>query len=310
MGSRRTARAGGPGRRPRAPRKGPRLKKALGQHHLTGPELCRPVLDYLGDPAGSGRVLEIGPGGGVLTTALLEGGWSVAALELDPEWAFELRRRMAARSPGGQLQIAVGDALAVAWEGLGREWRVAGNLPYSVATAIVERLLDRAPAGTRCAFLVQKEVADRMLADPGSRVYGSLSALVALRARGRRLARVRPGSFRPPPKVESAFVGLELTDLPLDTGAWIELKQTVRAAFAQRRKRLSNTLASSFGAERAGAALARCGIDGGRRAETLTPAELLALHRALSPDVSGGPAGRQLSDGPSADPAGADRRHR
>lgn len=262
------------------------------------------MLDFLGDPGAAGRVLEIGPGGGVLTAALLDGGWSVAALELDREWAFELRRRMAGDLAGARLRIAVGDALAVAWEGLGPDWRVAGNLPYAIVTALLEQLLDRAPAGMRCAFLVQKEVADRILAPSGSRVYGSLSALVALRARGRRLARVRPGSFRPPPKVESAFVGLELIAAPVDPEGWLQLKRTLRAAFSQRRKRLSNSLAASFGAERTHAALERCRIDGGRRAETLEPAELLALHRALAlgakgaqDPVAGGSSGRPRRPG-------------
>jgi 16S rRNA (adenine1518-N6/adenine1519-N6)-dimethyltransferase len=285
MARRRVAESG----RGRGPTGAPRLKKALGQHHLARPELCRPAIEYLGQARADGdrpQVLEIGPGGGVLTRALLEAGWRVLAVELDREWAFELRRRFApgtrgAAGLGGALQVVIGDALELSFSRLEQPWAVAGNLPYAVSTAIVERVLDQAPTGTRCAFLVQREVADRLLAVPGSRVYGSLSVLVSLRSRGRRLARVRPGSFRPPPKVESAFVGLEILGSELGEESWRALKKTVRNAFASRRKTLANVLAAAYGAERGRRALVRCGIDPGLRAEALAPEQLVALHHAL-----------------------------
>ncbi|HVS63305.1 MAG TPA: 16S rRNA (adenine(1518)-N(6)/adenine(1519)-N(6))-dimethyltransferase RsmA [Thermoanaerobaculia bacterium] len=272
--------------RAREPR--PRLRKALGQHHLTSPELCRPAVEYLGlgrDEGWRGRILEIGPGGGVLTGALLDAGWEVLAVELDLAWVVELRRRLGARArtlAGSRLRVVAGDALDLRFRGLGEDWAVAGNLPYAISTAVVERVLDDAPAGTRCAFLVQKEVADRLLATPGSRTYGSLSVLVSLRTRGRRLARVRPGSFHPPPKVESAFIGLEVQDSQLEREVWMGLKQTVRAAFAQRRKTLANGLTAAFGAQRARAALESCGIEASLRAEALRPADFLGLHRSLT----------------------------
>lgn len=277
MASRRSAL---PAREPR-----PRLRKALGQHHLTSPELCRPAVEFLGarrSPGGSRRVLEIGPGGGVLTRALLAEEWRVLAVELDRAWAFELQRRIAGPATGrDRLQVVIADALALSFAGLLPGSAIAGNLPYGISTAIVERVLDDAPDGTRCAFLVQREVADRLLAAPGSRTYGSLSVLVALRARGRLLARVRPGSFNPPPKVESAFVGLEIERPEVEAESWTDLKRTVRAAFAQRRKTIANALAATFGSLRARRALERCGIDGRLRAEALRPEAFVALHRVL-----------------------------
>ena len=136
-------------------------------------------------------------------------GW-----ELDPAWAAELRRRF----PDPRLAVVVGDALEIAWDRLPAPTRVAGNLPYNVATAIVQHLLPHHARIPRAAFLVQKEVADRLVAAPGTEAYGSLSVIVAAQARPRLLGRVKPGSFRPPPKVESAFVGLELQPPPLPAG--------------------------------------------------------------------------------------------
>ena len=250
----------------------PPLRKALGQHHLVDGALCRPLIQFLA-PEGQ-RVLEIGPGGGVLTAELLAAGARVLGWELDPAWAAVLRHRFPA--PG--LSLVVGDALRIAWERLPLPTLVTGNLPYNVATAIIEDLLPHHARVPRAAFLVQKEVADRIVASPGTDAYGSFSVIVAAWARPRLLGRVRPGSFRPPPKVESAFVGLELTAPPLPEAEMPEFVTFVRRAFSQRRKTLRNSLAAGWGRERTEAVLAAAGIPERARAEELGLGELVGVY--------------------------------
>jgi 16S rRNA (adenine1518-N6/adenine1519-N6)-dimethyltransferase len=232
-------------------------------------------VEYL-EPQGR-LVLEIGPGGGVLTRALLGSGARVLAVELDRAWACHLRRAL----PEPSLRVVAGDALALAWERLPAGVRVAGNLPYAVGTAIVSSLLRAARGVDRAAFLVQREVADRLVAGPGSKAYGALSVLVAARAEARLLGRLGPGAFRPPPKVESAFVGLALRPPTLAEEEMPELERLVHAAFAHRRKTLRNGLGRRLGNDAAEGLLARAGIPSGARAEEVDLAGFLRLHRAL-----------------------------
>jgi 16S rRNA (adenine1518-N6/adenine1519-N6)-dimethyltransferase len=250
----------------------PRLKKALGQHHLVAGVLCRPLIDFL-TPAGA-RVVEVGPGGGVLTAELLGAGARVWAWEVDLAWAAELRRRLAGRLLG----VVVGDALDLPWGRLPAGTLAAGNLPYNVATAILTSLLPHHERVARAAFLVQREVAERLLARPGEPSYGWLSVLVASYARGVALGRVARGSFQPPPKVEGAYVGLALRPPPLPEEVMPAFLATVRLAFAQRRKTLRNALAAGWGRERAAAVLKALALPADARAERLGLAELLALH--------------------------------
>ncbi len=254
----------------------PRLKKGLGQHHLVDGALCRPLVDFL-EPQGR-RVLEVGPGGGVLTSRLLEAGAEVTGLELDPDWAFALRRRL----PDARLRLVVGDALDFPWSRLPAPTSVAGNLPYNVATAILERLLPCHTRIPKAAVLVQKEVAERLVARAGEEAYGQLSVLVAAYAKAQLLGRVRPGSFRPPPKVESAFVGFSLRPPPLPEGEMPAFLALVRLAFAQRRKTLRNALGAGWGKERAAEILAACGIAERTRAEELGIEDFLRLYGVWS----------------------------
>jgi 16S rRNA (adenine1518-N6/adenine1519-N6)-dimethyltransferase len=251
------------------------LKKALGQHHLVDGALCQPIVRFL-DPGGK-RVLEIGPGGGVLTAELLAAGARVLGWELDLEWAAELRRRL----PSPSLSVVVADALEIEWGRLPAPTLAAGNLPYNVATAILERMLPHHERVPRAAFLVQKEVADRLVARPGDEAYGSLSLLVAAYANARLLGRVRRGSFRPPPKVEGGFIGLELHPPPLPPDEMPELIALIRLAFNQRRKTLRNALAAGWGKERTEAALAAVGLPDKVRGEELGLAEFLEIQRTL-----------------------------
>jgi 16S rRNA (adenine1518-N6/adenine1519-N6)-dimethyltransferase len=252
----------------------PPLRKALGQHHLLHAELSRPLVDFL-RPAGE-RVLEIGPGGGQLTGELLAAGAAaVVAWEMDPAWALALRARR--REP--ELTVVAGDALELAWERLPAPTLVAGNLPYNVATALLERVVRQNERVPRAGFLVQLEVAERLIASPGDAAYGALSVLTQAWADVRLLGRVRRGSFRPAPKVDGAFVGLTLRPPPLPAAEMDAFTATVRAAFAQRRKTLRNSLGPAWGRERAAAALETLGWPSSRRAEELGLDELLALHR-------------------------------
>ena len=267
----------------------PRLDKRLGQHHLTSGATCRPLVDWL-RPAGE-RVLEIGPGGGVLTRELLAAGAAaVWALELDPAWAAALSSDLGRGPVRPPVHLVVGDALVLDWRRLAgprRPHLVAGNLPYNVATPIVERLLTRAPSGAvaRAAFLLQREVAERLVASPGTRAYGVLTVLVAAHAEARLLGRVGPGAFRPPPKVESAFVGLTPHPPPLPPAEMPAFLRTVHLAFSQRRKTLRNALGAAWGRDRAVQILERAGVPPGARAEQLALEDFLALHRARSAGV-------------------------
>jgi len=274
----------------------PALNKALGQHHLVDGRLCRPLLDFL-RPAGE-RVLEVGPGGGVLTAELLDAGARVWAWELDPAWAFAIRR-------DPDLDLVVGDAMTIPWERLPVPTLAAGNLPYAISTALIARMLRHPERVPRAAFLVQKEVGDRLVAGPGDPDYGALSVLVAARSAVSLLGRVKAGSFRPPPKVDGAFVGFLAKEPPLPAGAMADFEAVVFRAFGQRRKTLRNSLGSGLekglgkspepgrdgrrtrslsrgeARERAAAALDVAGIAPRARAEELSLDDFLRLHAAL-----------------------------
>jgi 16S rRNA (adenine1518-N6/adenine1519-N6)-dimethyltransferase len=264
----------------------PQLKKRLGQHHLRQGSLCRPLIDFL-EPAGS-KVVEIGLGGGVLTAELLKAQATVVAWEVDYEWAFSIRQDPALEDTA----VVVGDALAIPWQLLPPGTLVAGNLPYQVSTALIGRLLPHWQVVPRACFLVQWEVADRLRATPADGAYGALSILTAARAEVALLSRVPRGAFHPPPKVDGAFVGLTLREPPLPEAEMGAFTDTVRLAFAQRRKMLRNSLAARWGRPAASQAIETVGLDSKSRAEGVSLEEFLALHEALRSStgdlVSGG----------------------
>jgi 16S rRNA (adenine1518-N6/adenine1519-N6)-dimethyltransferase len=198
-------------------------------------------------PAGA-RVVEIGPGTGALTTHLLELYPDLVAIEVDPEAIAHLTRRF----PG--LDVRHADVLAVDWGALAAELggrlHVVGNLPYYITSPILFALVDAGAVLERAVVMIQREVAERIVAGPGSKVYGGLSVQMQLLARPRLLFRVGRNVFVPRPDVESAVVAIEFGDPPfealagggaLDSAA---LRRVVRAAFGQRRKALRNSLAA------------------------------------------------------------------
>lgn len=263
----------------------PKRKKRLGQHHLKDGALCRPLLDYLNLRSSPGQtlphILEIGPGGGILTAELLAAGARVTACEVDLEWAFHLLGLR--RQYPDQLHLAAWDALAVDWARMPTPTYAAGNLPFQVATKIIENLLLCHVQVPRAAFMVQKEVGERLVATPGTSAYGSLSVLVrACTSDARYLGTVKPGSFQPPPKVSAAFIGLVLQPPPLPPGELPDFFKLVRLAFAKRRKTLRNSLSSGLGREHADKILTTLGWDANRRAEALDLDDFLELYRVFS----------------------------
>lgn len=256
-----------------------RLQKRYGQHHLLRGTICTPLVEYL-EPA-QRLVLEIGPGGGVLTRRLVAAGARVVAVEIDIPWAVALSKQLDSTA----VRVFAGDATQIHWQRLAPGTLVTGNLPFNVGTVLIEQLLPHWQRVPRAAFLVQKEVGDRLVAGPGEAAYGALSVLTAARAKVSRLGRVHRGSFRPPPKVDGVFIGLELVEPILGEEEMKSLTATVRLSFSQRRKQLRNALASGWGREAAMAALTAAGIDPRSRAEALSLDQFVQLslaHREAS----------------------------
>jgi 16S rRNA (adenine1518-N6/adenine1519-N6)-dimethyltransferase len=237
----------------------------------------------LGAPPGA-RVLEIGPGEGALTRHLIGRGWRVTAVELDRELASRLEERW-----GGEVAIVRGDALAFALPPGSGPWWVIGNLPYAITSPLLFHLLGQAgPAPVaELVFMVQKEVAERLAARPGTRTYGALTVGVALAADVEVLFEIGPGSFRPPPRVRSSVVRLVPHDRwGLGPERRARVERLVRGLFAQRRKQLQKGLRTIAPWKLDGAAVARVGAAAGmdleRRPETLSVGEWLRLDAALA----------------------------
>lgn len=216
------------GRRPR-----------LGQHFLHSERVLNRIAAAT-DPGPGERVIEIGPGRGALTSLLVASGASVIAVELDPELAQSLRERFAATP---NFELVESDVLDVDLRELcGERATVVGNLPYYITSPIVRKTLAAGPRVKRAVFLVQLEVAERIVARKNSRDYGYLSALCRLYCEPELLFRVPPRAFQPPPRVDSAVV--RLTPKPNDVSA--EFVKFLEAAFRQPRKTLRNNLSAIY----------------------------------------------------------------
>ena len=257
-------------------------RKRFGQHFLE-PAWVVKVAKAIA-PAPDDDFIEIGPGRGALTAPLSEQARSVTAFEIDRDLAAALR----ATAPPN-LTVVEGDFLESDWLLKNRPahpLRIAGNLPYNVASAILFRLIDIYDSGIPLAdatLMLQREVADRLLASPSTKEYGVLSVLVRLSADVERLLNIPAGAFRPIPKVQSALVRVRFhapDPRPRDREIFSRM---VQAAFTRRRKTLENALLAFRPADRSGiqAALARAEIPGKRRPETLDLAELVRLSDAF-----------------------------
>ncbi|HZT53210.1 MAG TPA: 16S rRNA (adenine(1518)-N(6)/adenine(1519)-N(6))-dimethyltransferase RsmA [Gaiellaceae bacterium] len=248
-----------------------RPRRQLGQHFLADPNILA-VIGRLAQLGPEDVVLEIGPGRGVLTRYLAERVRRVHAIEIDRTLEPALR------DLPGNVELRFGDALQV--ELPQEATKLVSNLPYSVATPLLVGTLDGQPGLRAWCVMVQREVADRLFAAPGSKAYGAVSVLVQLAAERTGFHPVSRSVFRPPPGVDSALVAFRRTPLP---ARYAEAKEVVAAAFAHRRKTLPNALALAGVAPRdaAVAALAAIGRPPETRAEALAPGEFLALTDAL-----------------------------
>ena len=257
---------------------GIRPSRRRGQHFVADPNTARRIVRLAGVEPGD-QVLEIGAGLGSLTLALRERGCSVLALEIDRKLVTVLEREVA---DDADVRVVAGDALSVDFDALlgAGPWSCVSNLPYNVATPVVIRLLEEAPSVTSGLVMVQREVAERLVAAPGSAAYGAPSVKVAYYAEAKIVGMVPRAVFVPVPKVDSALVELVRRDTPpVDVPSRERLFQLVRVGFAHRRQMLRRTLRAVLG-EHTESALADAGIDPSARPESLGLDEWAALARA------------------------------
>lgn len=267
-----------------------RPTKTLGQNFVNDPGTVRKIVRNAGVQAGE-QVLEIGPGLGSLTLALLEAGAQVSAVEIDPPLAQALPTTAQARFPEAKLQVFTADALTITGpESIdgATPTRLVANLPYNVAVPIVLTVLEKLPSIQTVLVMVQAEVADRLAATPGNKIYGVPSAKVAWYASARRTLTIGRNVFYPVPNVDSALVKIERRPHP-DTAATREqVFAVIDAAFAQRRKTLRQALAGLAGsAGAAQEALARAGVSPTARGETLDIDQFAAVAQQLNAASAG-----------------------
>jgi 16S rRNA (adenine1518-N6/adenine1519-N6)-dimethyltransferase len=257
-------------------------RRALGQHFLRDAGIARAIVELVA-PTSADLVVEIGPGEGALTQELARRAGRLVALEVDRGLLETLRRRW----PTAEMLEA--DARTWDYGALerpsGGRVLIVGNLPYSVGKPIVAALLEARTAIDAMALMLQREVAERLAAPPGGKVYGAMSVLTQAVCDVALALRVPPGAFRPPPKVDSAVVRLTPRPHPrVPPELEARFREVVRAAFASRRKTLANALGGGLGLSPGAArdAATSSGIDPGRRAETLTIEEFVSLTTRLS----------------------------
>jgi 16S rRNA (adenine1518-N6/adenine1519-N6)-dimethyltransferase len=259
----------------------PRARKRFGQHFLEKAWVDKLIASL--DATADDTFLEIGPGRGALTRPLAPRVRQIVAVEIDRDLAASLPAQLPSN-----VRVVQGDFLDVDFDELLHDTplpaRIVGNLPYNVSSPILFRVLDAADEGRRfrdATLMLQKEVADRLVAQPRTADYGTLAIQVALVADVERVLTLPPGAFRPPPKVTSAVVRLRFHAPIADVGDRRTFETIVRGVFLQRRKTLANALrpvASSLGRS-AAELLEHAGLDGSRRPEELTVAEMARLSR-------------------------------
>lgn len=262
-----------------------RARKSLGQHFLRHPDLLRKIAQATGAQRGD-VVLEIGPGEGTLTEALLATGAMVVAIERDERMIEILQRKFMGRD----FALVVGDALALdwaalvaPWTALGKRWLVAGNIPYYITSPLLDRALTP-PLPAIVTFLVQKEVADRVVAAAGEEAFGGLSIGIQVAAEAERLFTVGRGAFVPPPKVDSAVLRLTPHATPRIPVERIgDFRRLVTSLFSYRRKTMLRALreARGLGADQAAAVLRAAAIAPDVRPEVIPVEGWIRLLAAL-----------------------------
>lgn len=276
----------------RLQRHGVRPRKDLGQHFLIDPNILSAIVRSI-DPRAGETIVEFGPGLGVLTERLLESGATVVGVELDDDMAAVLRQDLGDRQ---NFRLLHADLARVDIPRLMDELEVSriklvGNLPYQLTSQVLFGMLELQQRVDAGVFLVQREVAERIVSAPGSKVYGILSVLLQAYHDASVAMRVKPGSFTPPPRVESALLLLRPRPAPaLPWNEWQALARLVKSVFNQRRKVLRNTLKQFQGLDAAGLEVvaARSGIDLKRRPETLAVDDFVRLLHALPTSPSFG----------------------
>lgn len=257
----------------------PSPRKRLGQHFLIDPNIVRKTI-RLADLHPQEPVFEIGPGPGILTQALCQHAQTVTAIEIDSRMVEYLQQTLGDLP---NLDIQQGDALDFPYQTLPKGTVVVANLPYYISTPLLFRLLESCGRIHRIIVMVQTEVANRIIAKPGTSEYGILSVMVQYWAESTKEFSVRASCFRPKPEVDTSVV--KLVPRPFEDGKKEEhahFVQTVRAAFAHRRKTLSNSLRDAgYQSGRIGQAMEQVRLDPRCRAETLSLKEFLALSHAL-----------------------------
>jgi 16S rRNA (adenine1518-N6/adenine1519-N6)-dimethyltransferase len=253
-------------------------RKRFGQHFLVDASVVERIIDAI-DPQRGDHVVEIGPGLGALTTPLLARLDHLHVVEIDRDLAARLRERHAER-----LTVHEADALEFDFAALPAPLRLAGNLPYNISTPLLFRA---AAVASRCKdlhFMLQREVVDRMVAEPSDSEYGRLSVMLQYRFRMERLFEVPERAFRPAPKVRSAVVRvMPRAAAELDARSEDGLSRLVARAFSMRRKTLRNTLAGLISPGE----LEKLGIDPGRRAQELPVAAFVTISNRLAGDGTG-----------------------
>ena len=261
---------------------GIRTQKKLGQHFLVDETVVRRIADSL-ELKPDMPVLEIGPGIGTLTQFLAMTGARVTAVELDRRCIEIMGTTLKAYD---NIRIVQGDVLTLDFTELmgSGPFQIAGNLPYYITTPIVMKILEGHVPAEKMVFMVQKEVADRMVSAPGSKEYGALSVAVQYHTEAVKLFEVPSAAFMPPPAVNSAVIlCTKRAQPPVDVPSEKLFFRVVRAAFGQRRKTLANSLqGGGFSREEVTAMLQETGIKGERRGETLSLDEFAALSRSYA----------------------------
>lgn len=268
---------------------GKRPAKGLGQHFLihqaTAEKIAASIYPEPGDV-----VVEVGAGLGALTLPLSESGAEVIAVEIDPGLATFLRKELQEKRGAQRVQIECMDILKLDFIGLHdkfqRKLKVIGNLPYNISSPVLFKLMGAAQCIKEAVLMLQDEVAERVLAGPGNKDYGILSVMAGYHSERKRVMRVKPSQFHPPPKVDSQVIRLTFRACPLTPkveSSW--LLQMVKAAFSHRRKTLRNSLlASNLGnltPEFVSSALEEASVEPNRRPESLALEEFLRLAKVL-----------------------------